>query len=164
MLSSRSGRYLSVALIFTAVVAISGCKKKKSTPNGRPGVEFPVRAAGGGEGDASFLVKVGTVIPGDGQILRLNLDRLPPPGAVNPLACWDVPPPEQALGNAVCLGDAEKGFEITAAHVEFVCSSNPGFGTLAPRITPPFTGCATYEVYSYQFEPHLALSLEPANP
>jgi hypothetical protein len=143
-----------LAISLTILASVAGCKKPGTTQNA--GVQFPVRVSG--EGDAQALTKTGTLQTGDGQRLMFDLQREPSAASIQLWACWDMPDPTTPLGKAVCTDDAAKSFEVTARFVDLICRTSPDFGVV--RATADIDpGCASYEIYSYAFEPSGALQV-----
>lgn len=141
---------LVVLLSFVAV----GCKKSSSNDGGAG--DWPKRVDSA-EGDATVANKVGTLVAGKSVIV--DLERPARPGEGGMWSCWGVPPETYALGRAVCTSDATIATEITVANADKTCGNSVDFGTVKATAPITFDGCASYDVYAYEFEPALTVKV-----
>ena len=151
------GTRLIGAVLVVAVAA--GCKPKaQTTSDGGSPRAFPARV-GGGAGDASSLFKVGTLVAGGASVITLDLERLPSANNANIFACWPQPDAAVAVGRAVCTTDASQVVELTPGRLEFICSVDPKFTTVPTAQTIDLTACPAYDVFTYQFDAPLKVTL-----
>ena len=153
----RLGR-LVVSLSFAACLTLAaGCKERDQDDGLANAGALPQPT--GSSGDATSYTLIGTLGTGGGSRLVLDLSRQPAPGSANLWSCWPVPPSTFSLGRAVCAADTTNVVELTAANADILCSTAPGAQT-TPAATPvPLTSCASYQVYSYAFDPPFLLQI-----
>jgi hypothetical protein len=147
-----------VKILLLAGAVSVGCKP---LPKGASadGVNMPARV-GGGPGDATAAVKIGVLGKGGGSHLTVDLGRLPSASSSNLWTCWHVPADSFGLGRAVCAAQPDKNVEIVAANVDFTCASDPQFGAVKAKTPLAMTGCETFDIFAYQFDPPLTLKVD----